>query len=437
MHSKIIGCNIHGPINISPMALKIIDTPEFQRLKNIKQLGVSSYVFPSATHTRFEHSIGVYHLSQLLTDKLSNKYPDIIFDNPELGQIKLDKLICECIGIASLSHDLGHGPFSHLMEDIMHSMTDNENANHEIRSCKIIEMICKRELGDVLTDNHIRFIQSLINPQERHVGALYQIVANKKNNIDIDKIDYLARDTYALGLNKGSDFKRIIENIIIDEDGNIAYSKHVSIEIYELFNLRYVMHKKIYSHKTSKIIELMISDIIKMVEPIFKITDMINDMNDFCRLTDNTIFFWLENSMMSSYHLGKKLDDNEMLIIRDAYNLYQNLIKRKLYKLVAEISDDDCVYFNEFIKYLVLKDIDVSSLKIISINIGFVSCHDKNPFDSLCFYDSKGDKSKSFFMNKNQISNLLGNNYTENHHFLICKDRNIYGEILELYDGYK
>jgi HD superfamily phosphohydrolase len=436
MYAKKIGCNIHGPIEVSQLALQIIDTPEFQRLKNIKQLGVSSYVFPSATHTRFEHSLGVYHLGQKIMSKLSRDYPDITFNNPELGIIKLDKLICECVALAGMLHDVGHSMASHLFDSIMHDLSDSKNIEHESRSCELVELICKRELKNELTNNHIKFIQSLIDPKEHHVGALYQIINNKKNNIDIDKIDYLMRDTYSLGLNKGVDFKRIIENIIIDDNGNIAYSKHVSIEIYELFNLRYIMHKKVYSHKTNKIIELMISDIIKMVDPIFKISDMIDDMNKFCTLTDNTIFFWLESAIQSSYHLGQKLNENDMDIIKNAYVLYQNIVSRKLYKFIGEICDITPTYFEQFIKYLELKNIKTDKLQIISINIGFVSRNDKNPFDSLYFYDSKVSSTKSYLLNKHQISNLLSNIYTEDHHFLICKDRTMYLNILKMYNDF-
>ena len=136
------------------------------------------------------------------------------------------------------------------------------------------------------------------------------------NNIDLDKFDYLTRDSYSLGLTDNINFRRIIDNIIIDNNNNLAYAKHCSTEIYCIFHKRYMMHKKIYSHKTSKIIELMISDIIKLVDPIFNISKMIDNIGEFCKLTDNSIFFWLENAMSSLYFLNIQLDENNMDIIK-------------------------------------------------------------------------------------------------------------------------
>ena len=105
---------IHGVISIDPLAKKIIDTVEFQRLRNIKQLGCCYYVFPGASHNRFEHSLGVYHLSSKYISILNSK-GEYINDNER-----------KCIKIAALIHDIGHGPFSHLFDDIL-----PKDINHE------------------------------------------------------------------------------------------------------------------------------------------------------------------------------------------------------------------------------------------------------------------------------------------------------------------
>src|SRR5207253_7834199 len=97
--SKLIGCNIRGNIKVSPLALKIIDTPEFQRLRNIKQLGLCYYIYPAAVHTRFEHSIGVYYLAGKVVEKLQRNYPNLVYDIPELGQTTLTDFIGELIKI--------------------------------------------------------------------------------------------------------------------------------------------------------------------------------------------------------------------------------------------------------------------------------------------------------------------------------------------------
>ena len=114
---------IHGLISVSPLAKKIIDTEEFQRLRNIKQLGCCYYVFPGASHNRFEHSIGVYHLA--------NKYIDILNKHEEFTEKEI-----VCITIAGLIHDIGHGPFSHLFDEIT-----PERKNHEYRSGQLLIMM--------------------------------------------------------------------------------------------------------------------------------------------------------------------------------------------------------------------------------------------------------------------------------------------------------
>ncbi|XDV16830.1 hypothetical protein PO909_016361 [Leuciscus waleckii] len=103
---KIFNDPIHGQIEMHPLLVKIIDTPQFQRLRHIKQLGTKYLVFPGATHTRFEHSIGVAYLAECLLRSLHD-------NQPKLNITKQDFL---CVQIAALCHDMGHGPFSHLFD---------------------------------------------------------------------------------------------------------------------------------------------------------------------------------------------------------------------------------------------------------------------------------------------------------------------------------
>ena len=432
--SKLIGCSIHGHIRVSPLALCIIDTPEFQRLRNIKQLGLCHYIYPVATHTRFEHSIGVYHLAGKMVEKLQKNYPDYIYDIPELGPTKLTDFVGELIKIGGLCHDLGHGPYSHIFDDIMWEITKSPNADHETRSCLIIEKVCHKYLSTELSDSHIKFIQSIINPRPEHTGAIYQIVSNYLNGIDVDKFDYLARDSHALGLKKGFDHRRIIDEIIIDNKGNIAYSKHCSVEIYDMFQTRYMMHKLVYNHKGTKIIESMVSDIIMNIDPIFNISDSIYNMDDFCKLTDDSIFSMLEYTVNPPHYLESKLHLCKK--INTAYEIYQNINHRKLYKCVAEITNGSADYFDNFIIYLKNKNYSTDNLQIITTKIGFVSGNKTNPFDSIYFYDRKELSDSSFILDKNQISIMLHNNYIETHHFLICKNRLEYSNMLSMYREY-
>lgn len=435
-YSKLFGCNVHDAIRVSPMALKIINTPEFQRMKRIKQLGLCNYVYPSATHTRFEHSIGTYHLANKMIEKIQQQYPNNEYHIIELSptKIPLTNKIAECIKIAALCHDIGHGPFSHIFDDLILDHSEHPNRHHETRSCLITEILCKRELTDELDDAHIEFIKSLIDPGDCHTGALYQIVSNKLNGIDVDKFDYLARDTKTLGLSNCFNANRLINEFIIDHQGNIAYPKHCRMDIYDMFHSRYIMHKKVYSHKTVKIIELMLADLIRKVDHIFGITRSIDNMEDFCKLTDETIFYYIDMVMKPPPFIQIKMDDLDLASIKDANQIYQNIITRNLYQQVFEViehGDETEKFIQDYIRYLLDKypHFDRNDFIIASFNVGYVSSDKKDPFDSIFFYNKKEDDI-TFKLRKNHICGLINDKLREIHWYLICKNRDIYQIII-------
>jgi len=434
-HTKLFGCNIHGFIRVQPMALKIIHTKEFQRLRHIKQLGLCTYVFPSATHTRFAHSIGVYHLAGLMIDKLRLQYPMKIYDILELnGQFILDAEIAELIKIAGLCHDIGHGPFSHIFDDVFLEGSSHPNRHHETRSCLITEMICKRVLPE-LSQEKINFIKSIICPTTQHTGVLYQIVANYLNGIDVDKFDYLSRDTYNLGLKKGFDHRRIIDEIIIDENNNIAYPKHCSSDIFDMFYTRYMMHKQIYTHKTVKLIEVMVCDMFKQINPFFHISDSIDNMENFCRLTDASIFQYVENYIYQLSYKNDRLDlsagqSMKYQHMTAAYEIYSNILERKLYKIICNAMPDKSISIYDIMTRFINDTYpeNTDDFIIITTSIGFVGGN-KNPFSSIYFYDKK-EHNTSFIISNNHISGILCDKYQETSYLLVCKDLNIYHDAI-------
>jgi HD superfamily phosphohydrolase len=251
----IIYDNIHGYINIDNIASSIIDTCIFQRLRNIHQTGVLYLVFPTATHTRFEHSIGTYYLAKKLITNISNKQQEL----------KITDEIIELVAIAGLCHDLGHLMFSHLFDDQFLPNLSNfddiksktNNTTHENRSINLLNYLV--EINNINIDkNQLKVIGDLINPKESdyskwkskyQVGKwIFQIISNPLNSIDVDKFDYLTRDTQAVGLKCGFDFNRIINDAKVIND-KICYSKHCSSDIYYMFFIRYRLHREIYNHK--------------------------------------------------------------------------------------------------------------------------------------------------------------------------------------------
>ena len=206
-----------------PLLLKNYRYYRFQRLRNIKQLGCVSLVFPSASHTRFEHSLGVYHMSCLYM-KIMNKQQ--IYFNPKQYEL---------ISIAALIHDLGHGPFSHLFDNYV---TDTE---HEYRSIEIFKKLNSNyKFG--YTEDDIQFMYNVIYPPDNLLDEkkyLYQIVSNK-NGIDVDRFDYMLRDLKMTGIENRYDFDynsllNIMENsVIINNEfiykDNIRFYRYVIIQ---------------------------------------------------------------------------------------------------------------------------------------------------------------------------------------------------------------
>ena len=196
---KIIKDNIYGFIQIDPLVQKIIDTYEFQRLRFIKQLGFTSFVFPGAQHTRFEHSLGVYHLTKMFLEDLDKN-------------TKIDKKLQTIISISGLIHDLGHVSFSHMFDHYIIPKIKN-GIEHEERSIKLFTNMNKKyNLG--FSDIELKLIGNIIlgKVDENYPLFVFQIIANKKNELDLDKIDYLMRDGYYLDKKATFDYKYLFNN---------------------------------------------------------------------------------------------------------------------------------------------------------------------------------------------------------------------------------
>ena len=335
--------HIHGYINICKSAKLIIDTPEFQRLRNVKQLGCVYSVFPSASHNRFEHSLGVYHLTRLYMDILNK---DIKY---------FDKKQYELISVAALIHDIGHGPFSHLFDSYV---TDTE---HEYRSIEIF-----KNMNDIYglgyTGIELDFIYKVIYPQNINDNKkyLYQIVSNK-NGIDTDRFDYMLRDMKMTGIENKYDFNYnfvvlIMNNTIITD--KMFYRQEIKYLLDMFFQSRFIIYKKVCNHKTVKSIELMMGEVLQNLEPTFNINKSIKecDWEKFCTFSDTIVH--------SLDFIGDNLEEN-----KKAFDLYNRIKSRNIYKLLEEYvlyneeSSDEIInelhlkYNKEKDKYIINKSV--------------------------------------------------------------------------------
>lgn len=236
---KHFRCSVWGEIIVSPLALSIIDTWEFQRLHYIRQTGFSYKVFPTTTSTRFEHSIGVYHLTKMVVDIVNKNLSE---------KERLSDFHCELLGIVGLCHDIGHGPFSHLFDDMIQDIPTIVAKEHEIRSCDIIRAMFHKYQFEGLQLQDIEWICKRIHnpPNENWFDTL---VCNPYSSFDTDKLDYLIRDARHFGIPSGFDIHRILGNMRVIEN-RLCFCERIYQDIDKVFTMREEMHQCIYRHPT-------------------------------------------------------------------------------------------------------------------------------------------------------------------------------------------
>lgn len=234
---KIINDPVHGFITIpTSLIYELIEHPYFQRLRRIKQLGVTALVYPGAQHTRFQHSLGAMHLMSEAVETLRNK------------GINISDLEAEAVQIAILLHDLGHAPFSHVMEEVL-----GQGISHEA-----ISLLLMNDL------NH------QFNNQLELAIKIFTCTYNKKfltqlvsSQLDMDRLDYLKRDSFFSGVHEGvigSD--RIIKMLNVFNDELVVEEKGIySIE--KFLVARRLMYWQVYLHKTALVAERMLINIMK------------------------------------------------------------------------------------------------------------------------------------------------------------------------------
>ncbi len=242
---KIFNDPVYGFISISSeLIFDIIQHPYFQRLRRIKQLGLTEYVYPGAHHTRFHHALGAMHLMGEVLDSLRSKGHSISEDEYEAAQV------------AILLHDIGHGPFSHALESSI-----LQGVPHEQLSLLIFKKLNEEYDGklslaiDIFTNKYPRpFFSELVASQ-----------------LDIDRLDYLQRDCFFTGVSEGTiGADRIIKMLDLSDEKLVVESKGIySIE--NFLNARRLMYWQVYLHKTSVAAEQMLISLFKRAKHLAQI----------------------------------------------------------------------------------------------------------------------------------------------------------------------
>lgn len=237
---KIFSDPLYGFISVNDELLfKIIEHPLFQRLRRIRQLGLTDYVYPGALHTRFHHAIGAMHLMGLVLNNLKSKGHKISDQEYQAAQI------------AILLHDVGHGPFSHTLE-----YTLIEAVKHEDISLAFMHKI-NQDFGGEL-DLAIKIFTN-----QYHRKFLYSLVSSQ---LDIDRLDYLNRDSFFTGVSEGTiGLERIIQMLDV-ADNELVVEENGMYSIEHFLGARRLMYWQVYLHKTAVSAEKMMALLIKRAQ---------------------------------------------------------------------------------------------------------------------------------------------------------------------------
>ena len=289
---------IHDFIRVYNHELDIIDNPIFQRLRRIRQLSGAHLTYPAAQHTRFEHSLGVMHISSQAGYALYEKEILKSYD-------------IEILRLAGLLHDIGHGPFSHLFEEII----QKKKISHEDFGK---EIILKSEIGDKLIKNgYDKKLVTKIAFGDSKLQYMNEIVSGA---LSADMMDYLLRDGYFTGAEHAKiDHKRITQSLGVHHK-KLALDRSALYSFESMMHSRYQMFKAVYFHKTVRAAEVMLLEALRLSDDEFGFTSF--NLDEFIQLTDEYVLSQLISSKSS------KLKHARNLVID-----YQN---RKLLKCVFE-----------------------------------------------------------------------------------------------------
>ncbi len=296
---------IHGYIYASPLEREIVDTQVFQRLRRIRQLSGAHLTYPGAQHTRLEHSVGAMYLATLASEHFKAK-----------GE--LERGVAEQMRISALLHDVGHGPFSHLMEEVM---AEKSAVTHEDITRRVIR---ETEIKDVLESGGLDCYEvsdlavGLSKSKAKFVNDLLG------GGLSVDIMDYLLRDSYFAGVDYGRvDVHRIINSFEI-YDGGLALNQAAQYAFEALVIARFEMFRSVYFHRTVRAAEIMLIKAISLADAALHLTDT-SDLGRYLSHTDEVTLAKLID-----------LETSGRAELKKARELARSYRDRKLLKCVFE-----------------------------------------------------------------------------------------------------
>lgn len=366
--SKIINDPVYGFINIQPeIIFKLTEHPYFQRLRRIKQLGLTNLIYPGANHTRFQHSLGAFSLMQSAIEVLRSKGHDITED--------------EAVGvsIAILLHDLGHGPFSHTLEGSF-----IPDVSHETLTLLMMEDLNHEFSGQLNT-------AIAIYKNQYPKKYLHQLVSSQ---LDVDRLDYLRRDSFFTGVYEGTiGSDRIIKMLNVKDDELVVDAKGIySIEKFLI--ARRLMYWQVYFHKTSLAAEQQLLTIFNRVKHL-------RNKGAHVTAPENLEFFF-----------GQRINSNM---------LYENKRGEIIYRF-SMLDDDEVMYALKTWMHHSDPILAVLSKRLLNRNLLKIKIQDKS-FSEATIKQLKAETQKHYGLTPEESSYLVFSDFISNNAYSITSDK--------------
>lgn len=380
---------IHGSIALSKIEVDICDSLEYQRLRAIKQLGFSEFSFPGATHNRFLHSVGVCHLAGMAFDTIFKNYP--------FRDFKTKNSLRQCVKLAALLHDIGHGPLSHTTESVMPQLSElniqiyqnqkrnlDRQANHEDYT---IAFITQSEIANIikaygefepihvaaLVDSEIEILDDFFVVDDVDFRPiLSQLVSSE---LDADRMDYLLRDAYFCGTNYGNiELSWLIANLTYTQvkgQLNLAINRRALYTFDDFLLSRHHMHLMVYFHHKAIIYEEMLTNYLGSPDCTFKLPA---DLNKYIKCTDYSLYEHLNQAQENNEWARRIATRKPYKVLYEAHS-NNGSEKIKLMKDQLEQEGIDIIYVNSEAR---LSKYHGTTIQDLAYNIYVVEQYDKS-----------------------------------------------------------
>jgi deoxynucleoside triphosphate triphosphohydrolase SAMHD1 len=339
---KVVKCVVHNQAELHAISWIFVDTPEFKRLHNLRQLGVAYHVFPGATNTRFPHCIGAAYLARFMMLNFRKEQPELYISDKEV----------RCVELAALAHDLGHGPMSHLYDGPF--LTEARRRwpdqvpewEHEVGSIHMFRKIVERPAvsqalaEEGIGEEELHMICEMILGNEKHCPEgwvwkgppkgrefLYEIVSNQRNGVDVDKLDYFQRDCHYLGIGHALDCSRLLSmaRVVQNSCGEmvVGFPTKEVWNVAEVFQTRYSLHVRAYQHRVVRAIGFMMVEALISASPHLKLGPRSLPLHKACedpetwQKVDDSIVRQIANSFDPELSTARQILDR--IDVRDHY----------------------------------------------------------------------------------------------------------------------